>query len=86
MTTANSRPFTEAETPGRKRSAPIAIELPCRSPTAVYTPLSARGDLPGYVLNPEFHHIGNKDPKLRWVFDVDRTVVCGVAGWAVELG
>ncbi|PBP16089.1 hypothetical protein BUE80_DR013209 [Diplocarpon rosae] len=36
------------ETPGRKRSQPIAIEMPARGPTA-YTPLSARGDLPGYV-------------------------------------
>jgi hypothetical protein len=49
MTTANSRSFIELETPGRKRSAPIAIDLPGRNPTAVYTPLSARGDLPGYV-------------------------------------
>ena len=72
MTTANSRSFIGVETPGRKRSAPIAIELPDRNPTAVYTPLSARGDLPGYVLNPEFHHIGNKDTKLRWGCDVDR--------------
>lgn len=36
------------DTPGRKRSQPIAIELPSRG-TAAYTPLSARGDLPGYV-------------------------------------
>ncbi|KUJ08163.1 uncharacterized protein LY89DRAFT_677052 [Mollisia scopiformis] len=33
------------ETPGRKRSQPIAIELPHKE--QVYTPLSARGDLPG---------------------------------------
>ncbi|PMD33112.1 hypothetical protein L207DRAFT_175466 [Hyaloscypha variabilis F] len=35
------------DTPGRKRSQPIAIELPSRSHPKVYTPLSARGDLPG---------------------------------------
>lgn len=39
--------FEEVTTPGRKRSAPIAIELPGREPRPVYTPLSARGDLPG---------------------------------------
>jgi hypothetical protein len=37
------------DTPGRKRSQPIAIELPSRSLPKVYTPLSARGDLPGYA-------------------------------------
>lgn len=36
----------QPETPGRKKSDPIAIELPSRG-TAAYTPLSARGDLPG---------------------------------------
>lgn len=35
------------DTPGRKRSQPIAIELPSQSLPKVYTPLSARGDLPG---------------------------------------
>ncbi|KAK0105186.1 hypothetical protein ONS95_004418 [Cadophora gregata] len=41
------------DTPGRKRSQPIAIELPSRG-TAAYTPLSARGDLPGgYFPNHE---------------------------------
>merc|ERR1711939_261884 len=40
-------------TPGRKRSQPIAIEPPSRG-TAAYTPLSARGDLPGgYFPNHE---------------------------------
>ena len=34
------------DTPGRKRSAPIAIQRPVRN-DRVYTPLSARGDLPG---------------------------------------
>ncbi|EKD14401.1 uncharacterized protein L3040_008238 [Drepanopeziza brunnea f. sp. 'multigermtubi'] len=34
-------------TPGRKRSQPIAIEMPISRGTAAYTPLSARGDLPG---------------------------------------
>jgi len=42
------------ETPGRKRSQPIAIELPGRNLPKVYTPLSARGDLPGYVYLPPF--------------------------------
>jgi hypothetical protein len=37
------------DTPGRKRSQPIAIELPSRSVPKAYTPLSARGDLPGFV-------------------------------------
>ncbi|CZT48458.1 uncharacterized protein RSE6_09152 [Rhynchosporium secalis] len=45
------------DTPGRKRSQPIAIELPPRGTgtgTAAYTPLSARGDLPGgYFPNHE---------------------------------
>lgn len=41
--------YNKPTTPGRKRSAPIAIELPGRNPQTVYTPLSARGDLPGYV-------------------------------------
>merc|ERR1712230_206923 len=41
------------DTPGRKRSQPIAIEPPSRG-TAAYTPLSARGDLPGgYFPNHE---------------------------------
>ncbi|KAL2062129.1 hypothetical protein VTL71DRAFT_6395 [Oculimacula yallundae] len=40
-------------TPGRKKSQSIAIELPPRGTTA-YTPLSARGDLPGgYFPNHE---------------------------------
>ncbi|KAE8441360.1 hypothetical protein EG329_005463 [Mollisiaceae sp. DMI_Dod_QoI] len=39
-----SRQYHE-DTPGRKRSQPIAIELPHKE--QVYTPLSARGDLPG---------------------------------------
>ncbi|CZR70188.1 uncharacterized protein PAC_20089 [Phialocephala subalpina] len=40
-----SRDFRQ-DTPGRKRSQPIAIELPHKA-EQVYTPLSARGDLPG---------------------------------------
>jgi len=41
------------DTPGRKRSQPIAIEPPSRG-TAAYTLLSARGDLPGgYFPNHE---------------------------------
>ena len=44
--TSQSR-LEEATTPGRKRSDPIAIQLPGRDTRAVYTPLSARGDLPG---------------------------------------
>jgi hypothetical protein len=37
------------ETPGRRQSKPINIEPPKNRPAPVYTPLSARGDLPGYV-------------------------------------
>ena len=49
--------YNNPTTPGTKRSAPIAIELPGRNPHTVYTPLSARGDLPGYVLPPwELEH------------------------------
>ncbi|RFU23660.1 hypothetical protein B7463_g12678, partial [Scytalidium lignicola] len=47
-----------ASTPNKKRSKPIAIELPSRSAGAAssYTPLSARGDLQGgYFPNHEEH-------------------------------
>jgi hypothetical protein len=44
-----TQPRTLDDTPGRKRSQPIAIELPSRSVPKAYTPLSARGDLPGYA-------------------------------------
>jgi hypothetical protein len=37
------------DTPSRKRSKPIFIELP-KDQRGFYTPLSARGDLPGYVI------------------------------------
>lgn len=38
------------ETPGRRRSKPINIEASKRQqPALAYTPLSARGDLPGYA-------------------------------------
>ncbi len=40
------------KTPGRKGSQPIAIEVPGRNLPKVYTPLSARGDLQGYVYLP----------------------------------
>jgi hypothetical protein len=55
-TSGNNTPETESsssihnqypDTPGRKRSQPIAIELPHKE--QIYTPLSARGDLPGFV-------------------------------------
>ncbi|KAE9365638.1 hypothetical protein N431DRAFT_102766 [Stipitochalara longipes BDJ] len=48
------------DTPGRKRSQPIAIELPSRSLSKVYTPLSARGDLPGYVSFHPRRHTANR--------------------------
>lgn len=52
---AEPRAVAIDDTPGRKRSQPIAIELPpSRSLQKVYTPLSARGDLPGgYFPNHE---------------------------------
>ncbi|TAQ83052.1 hypothetical protein B7494_g8624 [Chlorociboria aeruginascens] len=59
VTPANSAPSSQEgflDTPGRKRSAPIAIELP-RSNQPVYTPLSARGDVSGgYFPNHEEIH------------------------------
>ncbi|KAH8816790.1 hypothetical protein F5884DRAFT_234224 [Xylogone sp. PMI_703] len=49
--------LARVSTPGKKRSKPIAIELPTRSAGATtYTPLSARGDLQGgYFPNHEEH-------------------------------
>ncbi|KAI6714767.1 hypothetical protein JHW43_002735 [Diplocarpon mali] len=49
------------ETPGRKRSQPIAIEMPARG-TAAYTPLSARGDLPGGYFPNHEENIRNYRP------------------------
>ncbi|KAH8590704.1 hypothetical protein B0O99DRAFT_691262 [Bisporella sp. PMI_857] len=52
-TGTTSQPPAFDDTPGRKRSLPIPIDLPTHE-QRVYTPLSARGDLPGgYFPNHE---------------------------------
>ncbi|KAH6675005.1 hypothetical protein B0J14DRAFT_479328, partial [Halenospora varia] len=47
------------ETPTRKRSKPIAIELPRRKSPSAYTPLTARGDLNGGYF-PDFEDVHYK--------------------------